>query len=106
MTTPSTMRARHHGQEFGTGLDDRLLNGAAQFGQACARSAARAVQAVARRHRKQRDMRQVMKDVDADGIPELVYGGEGQMRYAKPSRANPTGTWEIHSVSERGLADA
>ena len=60
MTTTSTMRARHDGQEFGTGLDDRVLNGAAQFAQACARSAARAVQALARRHRKQRDMRQLM----------------------------------------------
>lgn len=57
MTTTSTMRARHDGQDFAT---DHLLNGAAQFAQACARSAARAVQALARRHRKQRDMRQLM----------------------------------------------
>jgi len=44
--------------------------------------------------------------VDGDGTPELVYGAEGQMRYAKPNKTNPTGTWEIHTVSERGLATA
>ena len=48
----------------------------------------------------------VVRDVDGDGTPELVYGAEGQMRYAKPNKTNPTGTWEIHTVSERGLATA
>ena len=43
----------------------------------------------------------VMKDVDGDGKPELVYEAEGYMRYAKPDPANPTGTWIIHTVSER-----
>jgi hypothetical protein len=44
----------------------------------------------------------VMKDVDGDGKPELVYEAEGYMRYAKPDPANPTGTWTIHTVSEKG----
>lgn len=48
----------------------------------------------------------VLRDVDADGKPDLVYGAEGQMRYARPDPANPTGTWVVHNVSERGLSTA
>jgi hypothetical protein len=44
----------------------------------------------------------VLKDVDGDGKPELVYEAEGYMRYAKPDPTNPTGTWTIHTVSEKG----
>ena len=44
----------------------------------------------------------VLKDVDGDGKPELVYEAEGYMRYAKPDPANPTGTWTIHTISEKG----
>ena len=33
----------------------------------------------------------VLKDIDGDGKPELVYGAQGQMRYAKPDPANPDG---------------
>jgi 3-keto-disaccharide hydrolase/VCBS repeat protein len=48
----------------------------------------------------------VLSDLDGDGRPELVYGAEGQMRYARPDPANPTGPWIIHNVSERGLVTA
>jgi hypothetical protein len=44
----------------------------------------------------------LLRDVDGDGKPELVYAGEGYIRYAKPDPANPTGAWVIKSVSERG----
>jgi len=44
----------------------------------------------------------LLRDVDGDGKPELVYGAEGFVRYAKPDPANPTGTWAIHTVSEKG----
>ena len=44
----------------------------------------------------------VLKDVDGDGKPELVYEAEGYMRYAKPDPANPTGQWIVHTISERG----
>jgi hypothetical protein len=37
----------------------------------------------------------VLRDVDGDGKPELVYSGEGYVRYAKPDPANPTGPWII-----------
>jgi Domain of Unknown Function (DUF1080)/FG-GAP-like repeat/FG-GAP repeat len=44
----------------------------------------------------------LLRDVDGDGKPELVYGAEGYVRYAKPDPANPTGTWTVHTVSEKG----
>ena len=44
----------------------------------------------------------VLRDVDGDGKPELVYSGGGYVRYAKPDPANPTGPWIIHNVSEEG----
>ena len=48
----------------------------------------------------------LLRDIDGDGKPELVFGGEGQVRYAKPDPANPTGPWIIKSVSERGMVTA
>lgn len=44
----------------------------------------------------------LLRDVDGDGKPELVYEAEGYMRYAKPDPANPTGEWVVHTVSEKG----
>lgn len=44
----------------------------------------------------------ILKDVDGDGKPELVYEADGYMRYAKPDPANPTGEWIVHTISERG----
>jgi hypothetical protein len=44
----------------------------------------------------------LLRDVDGDGKPELVYGAQGYVRYAKPDPKNPTGPWTIHSVSEQG----
>jgi hypothetical protein len=48
----------------------------------------------------------VLHDIDADGKPDLVYGAEGQMRWAKPDSANPTAPWNIHNVSEPGYVTA
>lgn len=45
-------------------------------------------------------------DVDGDGKPEVVYGADGYVRYAKPDPANPTGAWIVHNVSEQGFATA
>jgi hypothetical protein len=44
----------------------------------------------------------LLKDLDGDGKPELIYGGEGYIRYAKPDPANPTAPWIVHNISERG----
>jgi len=46
----------------------------------------------------------VLKDIDGDGKPELVYVAEGYVRYAKPDATNPAGPWIVHNVSERGYA--
>jgi hypothetical protein len=44
----------------------------------------------------------VLRDIDGDGKPELVYFGDEYVRYAKPDPANPTGMWAIHNISENG----
>ncbi|MGI4755687.1 MAG: FG-GAP-like repeat-containing protein [Janthinobacterium lividum] len=44
----------------------------------------------------------VMRDVDGDGKPDLVYYAEGYMRWAQPDPANPEGKWLVHTVSEAG----
>ena len=44
----------------------------------------------------------VLKDVDGDGKPALVYFGDGYMSYAKPDPKDPTGKWIEHNVSEKG----
>ena len=44
----------------------------------------------------------VMKDVDADGKPDLVYASAGAVRWAKPDPANPTGPWLSTQVGEPG----
>jgi len=44
------------------------------------------------------------KDLDGDGKPELVYGADGAVHYAKPDPAKPTETWIVHTISERGLS--
>jgi hypothetical protein len=43
-----------------------------------------------------------MKDVDADGTPDLVYASAGAVRWAKPDPANPTGPWLSTQVGEPG----
>ncbi len=48
----------------------------------------------------------VLRDVDGDGKPELVYMAEGFVRYAKPDPANPTGPWIVHTISEAGFGTA
>lgn len=44
----------------------------------------------------------VLRDVDGDGKPELVYSGEGRVRFSKPDPARPTEKWVVHDVSENG----
>lgn len=43
-----------------------------------------------------------MKDVNGDGIPDLVYMSGGAIRWARPDPANPTGPWLSTQVGEPG----
>ena len=40
------------------------------------------------------------KDIDGDGIPEVVYMTRDAVVYAKPDPANPTGPWVVHNISK------
>lgn len=44
----------------------------------------------------------VLKDVDGDGKPDMVYMSGGAVRWAKPDPANPTGPWISTQVAEQG----
>lgn len=46
----------------------------------------------------------VLEDIDGDGRPELVYAYQNTVMYAKYDPADPTKPWEVHQVSEPGLA--
>jgi Domain of Unknown Function (DUF1080)/FG-GAP-like repeat len=48
----------------------------------------------------------VVRDLFGDGKLEIVYGGGGFVRYARPDPANPTGPWIVRSVSEAGYSNA
>ena len=41
----------------------------------------------------------VLKDIDGDGMPDLVCGIGGVLSYVSPDPANPTGPWIIHKIS-------
>lgn len=42
------------------------------------------------------------RDLDNDGKPELIYGAEGRIRFAKPDPADPTKPWTVHDISQQG----
>jgi Domain of Unknown Function (DUF1080)/FG-GAP-like repeat len=44
----------------------------------------------------------VMKDLDGDGRPELIYGSAGAVRLAKPDPEKPTGPWISVQVGDAG----
>jgi hypothetical protein len=48
----------------------------------------------------------LVRDIDGDGRPEIVYMAQGYVRYAKPDPAKPTAPWTVHAVSEQGYATA
>ena len=48
----------------------------------------------------------ITADIDGDGKPELVYGADGTVRWAKPDPSDPTKPWIEHTISEKGLATA
>ncbi|QEE29198.1 DUF1080 domain-containing protein [Terriglobus albidus] len=48
----------------------------------------------------------LLRDIDGDGKPELVYSGAGHVRYAKPDPAKPTEKWIVHDISDAGYGVA
>ena len=50
--------------------------------------------------------RALLRDVDGTGKMAVVYTADGYVRYAQPDPANPTGSWIVHNVSERGYGNA
>jgi hypothetical protein len=44
----------------------------------------------------------VLKDIDGDGKPELIYSGGNAMCYAKPDPKDATKPWVEHAVSAKG----
>lgn len=45
----------------------------------------------------------VLKDIDGDGRPEIVYVYQNTVMYAKYDPADPTRPWAVHKVSAPGL---
>ena len=46
----------------------------------------------------------LLKDLDKDGKPEVIFGGGGVYAWAKPDPANPTAVWTPHPISSPGEA--
>jgi hypothetical protein len=46
----------------------------------------------------------VFKDVDGDGVPDVVFVGGGTVNWASPQKGNPTAPWTVHAVSEPGFS--
>ena len=45
----------------------------------------------------------LMRDIDGDGVPEMVFGTAEGYAWAKPDPSNPTAPWPVRIVS--GLND-
>lgn len=44
---------------------------------------------------------ELLKDIDGDGKPEVLFGAEGALEYAKPDPEKPTAPWIVTQVSEK-----
>jgi len=40
-----------------------------------------------------------LRDIDGDGMPDLVAGVGGVLSWITPDKSNPTGNWTIHKIS-------
>jgi hypothetical protein len=46
------------------------------------------------------------KDIDKDGQPELIYGADGALRFARPDATDATKPWAVYDISEKGYVTA
>jgi hypothetical protein len=46
----------------------------------------------------------LLRDLDRDGKPEVIFGGGGVYAWAQPDPANPTAVWTPHPISSPGQA--
>jgi hypothetical protein len=46
----------------------------------------------------------LLKDLDGDGKPEVIFGGGGVYAWAAPDPSNPTAIWTPHPISSPGEA--
>ena len=46
----------------------------------------------------------LLKDLDKDGKPEVIFGGGGVYAWAKPDPSDPTAVWTPHPISRPGEA--
>ena len=46
----------------------------------------------------------LLKDLDKDGKPEVIFGGGGVYAWAKPDPGDPTAVWTPHPISSPGEA--
>jgi hypothetical protein len=44
----------------------------------------------------------LMRDLDEDGKPEIIFGGGGAYSWARPDPVNPMAVWTSHNVSKPG----
>ena len=48
----------------------------------------------------------LMRDLDADGKPEMIFGGGGAYYWARPDPANPTAAWISNQSRAKGSASS
>lgn len=46
----------------------------------------------------------LMRDLDNDGAPELIFGQGGRLAFAKMKKGDPTSVWPVFFVSDAGMA--
>jgi hypothetical protein len=49
---------------------------------------------------------ELLKDIDGDGKPEVLFGGDNALEYANPDPAHPTAPWVVHQISEKNGVNA
>src|SRR5262249_40491333 len=46
-----------------------------------------------------------MRDIDGDGVQDIIYGTNNGYAWSSPDPANPTAPWPVHHISSTGRAN-